>query len=239
MMLDKNLDSQKTQSAEQVIIGTHGFLLDTYSTDSVFCESKFISNIIKCDYDDSLEIKSNGGTVVYNLKATFDLLKMPVFYNKKSLFNVLSFTQVANLPGVHITADTAVERSMLVHFGENVLKFKECKQGLYYMDLESYKLNSTVKDYFSSNNISLLQSVNDLKDLYTKKQIKLAELARKTQELMGWPGLKKFKHIVQNNLISNCNFTANDIERSVSIFGVPEPLLFGRLKEASQKAHNE
>ena len=128
---------------------------------------------------------------------------------------------------------------MLVNFGENVLKFKECKQGLYYLDLESYKLDSTVKDYFSSNNISLLQSVNDLKDLYTKKQIKLAELARKTQELMGWPGLKKSKHIVQNNLISNCNFIVDDIEINVKIFSVPEPLIYGRMTAPSQKARNE
>ena len=69
------------------------------------------------------------------------------------------------MPGVHITTNTAVERAMIVHFGENVLKFKEYKQGLYYSDLGNYKLNSTVNDYFSSNNISLLQSVNKNKPI--------------------------------------------------------------------------
>ena len=228
-----------TQSSEQVSIDPNWILLDTCSTDSVFCESKFLSNISKCKKDDSLEIISNGGTVRYDMKATFDLLKLPVYYNKNSLANVLSFTQVASLPGVSITTDTSVERSMNVHIGNNILKFKECNQGLYYLDLENYKLNNSINDYFSSTNISLLQSVNKSKDLYTKKQVRLAELARKTQEQMGWPGTKKFKHIVQNNLISNCKFTVDDIDRSINIFGIPEPLIYGRMTAPSQHSHNE
>ena len=228
-----------TQSSEQVSIDPNWILLDTCSTDSVFCESKFLSNVSKCNENDSLEIVSNGGTVIYDKKGVFDLLNLPVYYNKNSLANVLSFTQVASLPGVSITTDTSVERSMNVHINNNILKFKECNQGLYYLNLENYKLNSSINDYFTSTNVSLLQSVNKSKSLYTKKQVRLAELARATQERMGWPGTKQFKHIVQNNLILNCKFTVDDIDRSIDIFGIPEPLIYGRMTAPPQHSHNE
>ena len=45
--------------------------------------------------------------------------------------------------------------------------------------------------------------VNDNKSIYSKKQIKLAELARKLQQHMGFPGNDVFRNILQNNLIIN------------------------------------
>ena len=56
---------------------------------------------------------------------------MPVYYNKESLANVLSFKEVAALKGVRIALDTSVENAITVHYGEMVLKFKEYKNGLY------------------------------------------------------------------------------------------------------------
>ena len=89
---------------------------------------------------------------------------------------------------MNITTDTAVERAMIVHINGRSLKFKECNQGLYYLELSTYKLNSTINDYSTLStckNVNLLQSINNNKSIYTKEEIKLADTARKTQEQMG------------------------------------------------------
>ena len=147
-----------------VVIDPNWILLDTCSTDSVFCDERFLSKIVKCDDDEVLQIISNVGMVTYEEKGVFNLLDIPVNHNADSIANVLSFTQVASLPGIYITTDTAVERAMVVHVNGRSLKFSECDQGLYYLDLSEYKLNDSINKYSISSsfrNVNLLQSINE------------------------------------------------------------------------------
>ena len=91
------------------IINPNWILLDTCSTDSVFNNNAFLTNVKKCKDSDILHIVSNGGgSVMYDTIGYFDLLNMHIHYNKNSLANVLSFKQVAALDGVKITLDTSV-----------------------------------------------------------------------------------------------------------------------------------
>ena len=113
------------------IIDSNWVLLDTCSTDSVFNNANFLSGIVKCKDDDILNIVSNGGgAVTYDTIGDFNLLPMPIYYNKRSMANVLSFKQVAALDGVRITMDTTVEKAIIVNFKNTILKFQECKDGL-------------------------------------------------------------------------------------------------------------
>ena len=51
----------------------------------------------------------------YNKVSSFKLLPIKVHLNEKSLANVLSFKHVASIPGVRITTDTEIEKSLVVH----------------------------------------------------------------------------------------------------------------------------
>ena len=168
---------------------------------------------------------------------------MPVYYNKNSLANVLLFKQIDALDGVKITLDTSVEKAMLVHMNDKVVKFRECKDGLYYLKMENfnidnYKNKSTVNHYsHASNNICLVTTVENNKSFFSKKQIKMAELAKKLQQNMGFPGNEAFKKILQNNLIMNSPVTVDDFNRSLQIFGTSEPILKGRMTAPTQVSH--
>ena len=235
-----------TQTGEGEAIDPNWILLDTCSTDSVFRNKSFLDNVKNCKKDDVLNIISSGGMVSYDTTGTFKLFNMPVYYNPNTLANVISFKQLARMDGVRITTDTAVEKAMFVHINGNKYKFKECKDGLYYIDmknLDSNKNNTPINFYSesshssSSNPISLLnviETTNHNKTLYSKQEIRRAEQARHLQQLMGWPGTEAFKRIVRHNLIQNNDITVEDIERAQHIYGTPIALLQGRTTAPSQ-----
>ena len=51
-------------------------------------------------------------------------------------------------------------------------------------------------------------------------QIESAKLARKIYSNIGLPTVKNFKHMVSNNMISNCTITVEDISNSEKIYGI-------------------
>ena len=105
-------------------------------------------------------------------------------------------------------------------------------------DIEDHNTKSEIINYSSSsNNFCLLNTVEFNKSLYNKQQIKKAESARQLQQNLGYPGNSVFKNILQNNLIINCDVTVDDFERSLKIFGTPEPLLKGCMTSPSQIQH--
>ena len=68
-----------TQTQDRVI-NPNWILLDTCSTDNVFCNEELVTNIQKCKGGDGLEIISNGGFATYDHVAHSTLLSVPVFF---------------------------------------------------------------------------------------------------------------------------------------------------------------
>ena len=64
-----------------------------------------------------------------------------------------------------------------------------------------------------------------IKPFFTKRQIAKADLARRTQQEMEWPGTSVFKRLVTNNFLVNCTFTVDDINNALRIYGPPSHLL--------------
>jgi hypothetical protein len=65
------------------------------------------------------------------------------------------------------------------------------------------------------NDVSLFTTVAGNKKLYTKRHVDRAEAARKLYQVIGFPSMRDYKHIVQTNQIKNCPVNLEDI----SIFG--------------------
>ena len=111
----------------------------------------------------------------------------------------------------------------------NQLKFKQCKDGLYYFDTDRADLH--VFNYSSDElpNYSLLQTVAKNKEFLARDEIEAADQARREQEIIGWPSTSAYKAYVSNNLLNNTKVTVDDINRAISIHGEPEPILEGKM----------
>ena len=108
---------------------------------------------------------------------------------------VLLFKKVAELPNVRITADSELERAMFVHYNLDIYKFVEFDDELYYFDATNLinntsKTKSQLSSYLSSSvqnkHVSLLTTVDTNTTFYIKSQITRDDLARKTQQEIGW-----------------------------------------------------
>jgi hypothetical protein len=80
-------------SFAQVVNMKELILLDSNSTDTVFCNPKYVSNIQ--DSDDSLSISTNGGVIKSHQKCDIPYIK-DVWYNENSLTNIISMKDMTN-----------------------------------------------------------------------------------------------------------------------------------------------
>ncbi len=62
-----------------------------------------------------------------------------------------------------------------------------------------------------------MNTVEENNKLYTKRQIAGAEAARKLYQVVGYPSLKDFMHIIQTHGINNCPITLEDVKISQKI----------------------
>ena len=193
----------------------------------------------------TLHITTNGGSQAFYETATLKILPLTVHFNHNSLANILSLSDVANLPGARLTMDLSVDRAIILHFKGKKFHFRECSDGLYYLDIchghkmvegESQEVdsqdnssNDIVTPYLSDFTSQFLQTVAENSKFYTKKEIKGVRDARTLQALIGWPSTPAFSAIIASNSIRNCTVTLDDIKRAQHIFGTPVPLLQGKM----------
>ena len=81
-------------------------LLDTCATNSVSNNTALVKDIVACKQHEILKVSTNGGLIRFDKKSTLKILPMKVHLNKNSMANILSFKEVADIPGVRITTDT-------------------------------------------------------------------------------------------------------------------------------------
>ena len=107
---------------------------------------------------------------------------MTGFYDPHSLANILSFKEVANIPGVYITMDTLHEKAITITLLNNTtIKFTKCADGLYFFDPAQHNFKNKSTDYFpmtSSINTQLISTVKENKTFFTNQDILLANKAR-------------------------------------------------------------
>ena len=64
-----------------------------------------------------------------------------------------------------------------------------------------------------------ITTVTGKKKMYSDLDCRRAERARKLQDTMGYPSVKKLLHMIDNNLILNCPVTRRDVIMAQDIFG--------------------
>ena len=191
-------------------IPDHWILLDSQSTTCVFRNKVFLSNIRKSPR--TLNLITNGGTHTSTLIGDLGNFGA-VWYNEKSLANILSLADVRRK--CRVTMDTSKEAAMIVHRSDGTqMKFKEFSSGLYFHDPTVVcKPKSPVSNY------CLVQTVNKNRKMFHRREIEGAEKARSLHRLLGRPAQARFEHFLVNNLIRNCPVTVQDAKRAVLIYG--------------------
>ena len=94
-------------------------------------------------------------------------MPMTVHINESSMENILSFSEVAKIVGVHINMDTSKEKVSNVHIQDrSILHFRACADGLFYTNLDepsmiTNNINTSVNPY------SFLSTVKQNSELFT------------------------------------------------------------------------
>ena len=163
------------------------------------------------DSDSVLRAYTNGGhqdsTKVADLPGFFK-----VWFNPKSMLNILSFAEVRKK--FRVAMDTSTDPSFIVHlkYGK-VIKFVEIKSGLYLLDTSSYDAIKKVSGY------SFLSLVKGNKANFSRLDIKNADLAKDMYRKIGMPGYQQFFNLLKNNYFRDCPVTIDDAKRAVHIYG--------------------
>ena len=217
-------------------------LIDTCSTSSTSNNPELVENIRDCPPGEEMTAHTNGGPSRFVQTATLKLLPLSVYFNENSLATILAFSEVASLPGINITMNSNKERAILVHMmdSKKVLKFKECSSGLYYYNSANPHEHEFVVDKLNYTlPYSFLQTTNSNKEFLTPAEIQGADLARRTQGLIGWPSTESYKNIVKLNLLDNSPITVDDINRAEQIYGPAIPTLKGKMTRPKPKPINK
>ena len=182
---ENNLSSFSLTQKKMGLINKHWLLLDTCNTIGVCCNPSLVHNIRSCNPGDEVTVVTNGGARSFSKEATLNILPIRVHFNAESLANILSLSDVANLPGVRLTMDSEVERAIVLHLHDNKIKFRECSDGLYYWD-SSDNSKSNVLNYSDPNHVfSLTQTVAENKAHFIKRDVQGADKARVLQSIIG------------------------------------------------------
>ena len=201
-------------------------ILDTGSGANCANSPDILNNIRSCRPGEDLTVLTNGGSQYFNLIGDMKMFPLKLHYNVHSLANILSFDSLATTPGVRITVDTKYDKVFRVTYNDRSYEFKGCGEGIYYYDTAQGATDSCPT-------MSLVQTVKENKQFFTKKEIEGAEESRRLQQLIGWPSTTTFKRIVAQNMLRNCPITVDDILRAEAIFGKPTPLCKGKMTKIS------
>ena len=177
-------------------------LLDNQSTTDIWCRPELLENVR--EVEETLQLKTNAGTLTCNTMGDVPGYG-PVWCDERAITNIISMSNAEKSGRFKISYDSRSGFKMKNLQSGNITTFKRDASGLF----------TTPVEY----DVAMLNTVEENKSLYTKRQVARADEARKLYGIVGYPSMKDFKHIIQTNQIKNCPVTIEDIKISEKIYG--------------------
>ncbi len=136
-------------------------LLDSDSTDSVFCNPSYVTNIRNTK--ETLKVLTNGGIMNSTQKCDVPYIG-ECWFNKESITNIIAMSNMRKK--YRITMDTNKEAALIVHLPNKTVKFKEWPNGLYAMNPSEPDSPESIP-----NQYQMIQTIEENnKFLYTRQQ---------------------------------------------------------------------
>ena len=142
----------QNHSATRAIMKESWILLDSGSTFSSMANHHMLTKMENCTPITSF---TNGGQLTYDCKGSVVILpKIEAYFNGAAIANIVSLHEVVT--HYRVTMDSSQENAIHVHLADHTLVFKDCGDGLYFVDLmniEEHKINPLVIDYSAHINL--------------------------------------------------------------------------------------
>ena len=204
-------------------------LLDNQSTCDIFKTKKLLRNIRQVPHP--IKVHTSAGTATTDLQGDLPGYDRPVWYHPNGIANVLSLKNVRQ--SSRVTYDSDQGNSFAVHRPDGTVRnFVMSQSGLFYLDIQLPPTPAV--------GTSLVQTVKENMQQYSKKDVRMAKLARALQKAINRPSLPDFLAILDNKLILNCPVTRKDAIAAEHIFGPDLGSLKGKTtRQASPQVHVE
>ena len=205
-------------------------LIDSATVASVVKERSALTDVKhyrEAGLSEPLVLSTNGGPFTCTLVGKVPGLgEAHIWYHPDSIANVFALADITATK--RVTMDSAVEKCFKVHRGDgSIVKFSECGEGLYVWRPEvCSKINK------SNPHLSFAQTVHDLENLYTPRQVQSAKNVRELQRRLAYPPQQRFEHIIKSGYILNCPYTVDDVRRAYHIYGPIVEALKGKTTRA-------
>lgn len=186
-------------------------LLDNQSKTDIFCNSNYLTNIY--DTDEQMTVHTNGGSLSTTQKGTFDGYG-EVWYHPDAMSNILSVKNVKKQ--FRITYDSEGKDRFTVHKDNRQIHFDCSNNGLYFHD-------------FNNRNITLVNTIEEKKEGFSKRQVEQAKLAKKLYHTMGLPSMQDYQTLIKNNMLHNNPISIEDINNAKEIYGTDIAALKGKV----------
>ncbi len=183
-------------------------LLDSDSTDTVFCNPDYVTNIKKSDA--TLQILTNGGPMNSQQKCEVPHLG-ECWFNKDSITNIIALCDMTSK--FRVTMDSNEETALLVHFPNKVVKFKQMSNGLYAMN------PTKLESYGKLPKYQMIQTIKENMKFLSPRQQKRARRARALYHATGTPTVSDLKAMIRMNLIRNNIVTTEDVNLATKAYG--------------------
>jgi hypothetical protein len=164
-------------------------LLDSQSTMDLICNPNLVKKIVRSSTE--MQLKSNGGFMTVEHKATMAGYHRDVWYDKKAITNILALSNVIKKYRVTYDSD---DRMKIVHrevAGKPNMEFRMNENGLHFYDPRDDEFNFVHTVLFPEG--------------FTQRQIKGAELASALYATLSYPSWNGFKWIICSIQIKDCH----------------------------------
>jgi hypothetical protein len=142
-----------------------------------------------------------------------------VWFNNKSIANILSIAKVKERYPVHYDSDNV--NQFIVAQPTKQVVFQQSATGLYYHDT-------------TNRAVVMVNTVNGNRKGFTNRAVRAAKQSRRALGMVGYPSEKYFKNMVSFNMIRNFPVKPEDISAANKIFGPNVASLKGKTVRATQ-----
>ena len=213
-------------------------LLDNQSTCHIWCRLDLLQNVHPAGR--AMNLTTNAGVI--EITTVGDIPNFgTVWCDERCITNIISQGQLVQSEKFSLTlSDDATKYTLVNEETGKVTTFTLAPSGLYEAPVV-YQVPRETPEAVSHEkgtkhrSVTLVNTVQENKKNYTKRQVKRAEVARALYHTIGCPSEKDFRHIIQTKQISNCPVVLEDVKIFETIYGPDVYALKGKTTQTKSE----